>query len=76
MCIINEDEELGTSSMCIGFDSDYKIGFLHHGRATDTTQYFSGIKYAKEISKSIFQFYREMIMIRDKEVNYSFVYLH
>ena len=66
MCIINEDEELGTSSMCIGFDSDYRRASITEGPLTQE-QYFSGIKHAKEISKSIFQFYREMIMIRDKQ---------
>ena len=65
--IMNEDEELSSSSMCIGFDSDYKIvSSITEGPLTQE-QYFSGIKYAKEISKSIFQFYREMIMIRDKQ---------
>ena len=63
---MNEEDEKVSSTMCIGVDSDYNIiSSITEGPLT-RTQYFGGIKYAKEIAKGIFQFYREMIMIRDK----------
>jgi len=57
-------EEKGPTKICIGFDSDHKVVSSTTQGPLTQKQYFNGIQHARESSKTIFEFYREMITRR------------